>query len=53
MNTEIEDGNDKVPAKRHENGGGWVALSAKVDISVYVDGNARVFGNVNTGEIAN
>ena len=47
MNIEYDfkDGNGPVPAKRHENGGGWVASSANVSDTTYIGPNARVFGN--------
>lgn len=38
-------GGGRVPARRHPKGGGWVALTAKVDDTVYVGRNAMVFGN--------
>ncbi len=42
---DFEDGNGPVPAVRWPNGGGWVAKTANVALSVYVGPNARVFGN--------
>jgi carbonic anhydrase/acetyltransferase-like protein (isoleucine patch superfamily) len=38
-------GNGPVAAHRHSNGGGWVADTAKVEASAYVDPNAWVFGD--------
>jgi hypothetical protein len=48
---DFNDCNGDVPAKQWDNGGGWVACTAKVDETVYVgrnaqvSGNARVYGN--------
>ena len=39
---DFRDGNGKVRARRHPNGGGWVACKASVDDSIYVSENARV-----------
>ena len=36
-------GNGPVPAHKHKNGGGWVADSARVDESVFIGPNARVY----------
>lgn len=41
---DFEDGNDLVPAHQHENGGGWIANSAKVWPTAYVGPQARVSG---------
>ena len=41
---DFEDGNGPVPAHRHENGGGWVAKTAKVGEDAYVGPDAWVFG---------
>lgn len=40
----FNDGSGHVPARRHANGGGWVALSAFVAPTVYVGMCAVVFG---------
>ena len=42
---DFQDGNGPVPAKRHSNGGGWVACTSSVDKSAQVSGNARVSGD--------
>ena len=42
---DFSDGNGPVPARRHPNGGGWVADTAFASESVYVGPNAQVFGN--------
>jgi hypothetical protein len=42
---DFEDGNGPVPAKKHSNGGGWVADTATVADTAYVGPDARVFGN--------
>ena len=39
----FEDGNGKVPAHRHPNGGGWVANTAYVADTAFVGHDARVF----------
>lgn len=41
---DFDDGQGRVPARRHENGGGWVACSACVDDTAYVGKDARVCG---------
>lgn len=41
---DFKDGNGPVPAHRHVNGGGWVADTARVEDTVYIGPNARVFG---------
>lgn len=38
------DGKGPVPAKRHQNGGGWVANTATVSTRAFVGPHARVFG---------
>jgi len=45
MNYDFQDGKGLVPAKRHSNGGGWVADSASVADTAYVGPDAWVFGN--------
>ena len=48
---DFEDGNGPVPARRHGNGGGWVACTATVEDTAYIGGNARVDGEARvTGE---
>jgi carbonic anhydrase/acetyltransferase-like protein (isoleucine patch superfamily) len=42
---DFEDGNGPVPAKKHSNGGGWVADTATVAETAFVGPDARVFGN--------
>ena len=48
---DFHDGGGMVAAAKHENGGGWVAKTAKVEKSVFVaehaqvSGNARVYGD--------
>jgi hypothetical protein len=39
----FEDGNGKVPAHKHPNGGGWVANTAYVADTAFVGHDARVF----------
>jgi len=39
------DGRGHVPARRHPNGGGMVALSASVDPSVFLSSDSMVFGH--------
>jgi carbonic anhydrase/acetyltransferase-like protein (isoleucine patch superfamily) len=39
------DGNFEVPAHKHPNGGGWVAETARVDPTVYLGEDAKVFGD--------
>src|ERR1700685_4068028 len=41
---DFKDGNGPVPAHRHGNGAGWVANSARVEITAYVGTNAQVSG---------
>ena len=38
----FEDGKGSVPAHKHPNGGGWVANTANVEDTVYVEPNSRV-----------
>ena len=42
---DFKDCNGPVPAKKHSNGGGWVADTATVADSAYVGPDARVFGD--------
>jgi carbonic anhydrase/acetyltransferase-like protein (isoleucine patch superfamily) len=42
---DFKDGNGPVPAINWPNGGGWVALTAKVDETVFVGQAAKIFGN--------
>lgn len=42
---DFRDGNGLTPARRHKNGGGWVALTATVEDCSLVSGNAWVSGN--------
>jgi len=46
------DGKGPVPAHRHPFGGGWVADSAIVEAGVWVDPDARVFGNAQARDFA-
>ena len=41
---DFNDGNGPVSAKKHPNGGGWVADTAKVDETAYVGRDAMVYG---------
>lgn len=41
---DFADGNGPVPAHRHLNGGGWVADTARVDETVLVGPDAKVYG---------
>ncbi len=41
---DFEDGCGVVPAHRHPHGGGWIAETAAVDVSVFVGPDAAVFG---------
>lgn len=40
---DFKDGNGRVPAHKHDNGGGWVADTAKVDNEVYVGRRCEIF----------
>lgn len=40
---DFKDGRGRVPAHRHDNGGGWVSDSAKVDDSVYVGAHCQIY----------
>ncbi len=42
---DFRDGEGPVPAHQHSNGGGWVADTAVVSKTVYVDMDARVYDN--------
>lgn len=44
------DGRGLVPARRHENGGGWVALGTWVHEDAYVGPDAVVFGGAYVGK---
>lgn len=41
---DFKDGAGAVPAHRHENGGGWVANTARVDPTAFVGPEAQVYG---------
>ena len=43
--TTFDFGNGPVPARKHPNGGGWVADTATVSETAYVGPEAMVFGN--------
>jgi tetrahydrodipicolinate N-succinyltransferase len=42
---DFKDGKGPVPAKKHSNGGGWVADTATVAETAFVGPDALVFGN--------
>jgi NDP-sugar pyrophosphorylase family protein len=46
---DFKDGRGRVPARRHENGKGWVASTAVVENSVYVGSRCQVFDNAYVG----
>ena len=50
INVDFGDGQGKVPAHQHPNGGGWVAESAHVDPECYVGPHAVVYGNARVTE---
>jgi len=45
MTHDFKDGLGEVPAHQHPQGGGWVADTARVDITAYIGPYAKVFGN--------
>lgn len=49
---DFEDGGGAVPAKRHPNGGGWVAATAFAARGAYVGEGARVFGHAHLFDTA-
>ena len=48
----FKDGNGPVPAKQHNNGGGWVADTATVDDTAYIGVDAQVFNNAQVYDTA-